>query len=243
LDPCESLTIAAPLWMPINPTRGAKLFRIAARLYWELNFEKSNHDVIDLGFEVPLAICGQDTELLRKRSARWLEIPDALEAPETSANKLLAFSHLALALKSEEFFQGLSNAREAAMSRPAHRIGRLGFPLTAYSALAEGVQYTQHAVNLYEDGRSLREFAERLDEEVRSAQANNYHWQNFFSASLPIDPLGLAFCCVWDRVIENDIHFQQRGRIENFFSNLPIRARAYFETAHQIVISTSQELG
>jgi hypothetical protein len=63
------------------------------------------------------------------------------------------------------------------------------------------------------------------------------HWRNFLTAMLPINPIGLAFCCVWDRVIIE----RQRKRIENLLPELPTKARGYFEVAHQIVRSTLEQ--
>jgi hypothetical protein len=231
------LTIAASFWTPINPAKGAQLFVSAARIYselglnsWEKAFDqKPEPDITDIGQEVPLAICGQDTELLRKRCLRWLDNRDEADPPELTANKLLAFSHLAVTLQNRNFFAGLSHAREAAARLPAHRVGRLGLPLGFYSALADAVERNDR------EWRSLYEFATWLNAEVLTAQANEYLWRNLLSAILPINPLGLAFCCVWDRVIRQGS--QQVARGESLFLHMPSNARAYFEAAHDIVRS------
>ncbi len=234
------LVIAASFWTPIVPAKGAQLFMSAAQLYSKLTsvaekdrFEqKPDHDSIEVGLEVPLAICGQATELLRERCSRWRDDRIETDPTELIANKLLAFSHLAVTLQDQTCFTALSEVREAAMQRPAHRIGRLGIPLAFHSALADAVQRAGDSWNV------VHEFATWLDKEVRSAQANRYHWRNFLSAILPINPLGLAFCCVWDRVIE-----QQLGSSEKLLPELPTNARAYFDAAHQIVRSASQQDG
>jgi hypothetical protein len=225
------LVIAASFWTAIDATKGAKLFMSAAQLYSKLasvneeRFEQGPaHDSIDIGMEVPLAISGQDTGILRERCFRWIERRDDADPPELIANKLLAFSHLAITLKDQAFFSELSRTREAAMQRPAHRIGRLGIPLALYSALATAVQHTAESRHL------LPEFATWLDQEVHSARANGYLWRNLLSAILPINPLGLAFCCVWDRVMSQ----------ENLAPEFPINALAYFEAAHRIVQSVQR---
>jgi hypothetical protein len=180
-----------------------------------------------------LAICGQATGLLKERRSRWRNERNEADPPELIANKILAFSHLIVTLDDEAYYPALRLAREAAMQRPAHRIGRLGTPLTFYSALADAVDDTPPS----QSWRFVYEFATWLDKEVRSAQANKYHWRNFLTAMLPINPIGLAFCCVWDRVIIE----RQRRRIENLLPELPTKARGYFEVAHQIVRSTLEQ--
>jgi hypothetical protein len=237
------LAIAASFWTAIDPRKGATLFMSAARQYSKLRSfgaqrvgvqaERGNLDEMDVGQEVPLAICGQDTELVRERCFRWSESANEVDPPELIANKLLAFSHLAVTQNNLAPSSGRFNdAQEMARNRPAYRIGNLRVPLSFYSALSGTVE------SLKEPRLdSVREFGIWLNSEVTSAQANDYHWRNFLSAILPINPVGLALCCVWTRSLRR---FGVSILREEIFSNLPA-ARAYFEAASDIIRSTSKE--
>jgi hypothetical protein len=233
----NDFAIAGSYWALSNPPHAWKLFSEAANLYFKSFLSRS--DRRDQGFTsspawmfkaITLALSAADAGLVRDTLRAWSDQAERFLTPDLILAEMLAACFLGLQQRDDGFRRMYFEIDSVARSMPSHPVGRLGWPLRAYSQTTESlIERRAAGIDRSTFVRLFSPFADRLSDTIRSAQRSSYHWRRLYSRLLPIEPEAMAVCQIARRVLERqDL---PPGEKRNAIAEFPSPARAYFEVA------------
>jgi hypothetical protein len=233
----NDFVIAGAYWALSDPPHAWKLFSEAANLY--LKSFVSQNEERKMAFmsspawmfkAITLAVSAADTSLVRETVGVWRKQPERFVTPDLVLAELLAASFLTVQGSADGSTDTYFQLAEIANAMPAHPVGRLGWPLSAYSrTMGPLIESRRSRLDPPKFFRLLSPFADRLSDTIRSAQSSSYHWRRLYTRLLPIEPEAMAVCQAAQVILDKQELPPEEKR--KAFAEFPAPARAYFEVA------------